>query len=61
MCCHSEFSDIIHLESPDLDFCRETEHAEHRSMDALIPVEFRNGDIVFDFFDERSVILVDDS
>jgi len=58
---YSELSHIIHLESPDLDFRRKTEHSKYGSVNALIAVEFRNRDIILDFFDERRVIFMDDS
>ena len=58
---YSEFSHIIHFIRPDLDFRRKTEHPEHGCVDALVAIEFRYGDIVFDFFDERRIVFMDDT
>lgn len=58
---NSEFRDIIHLMSPDLYFCRETEHSEYRRVDTLISIEFRDGDIIFDLLNQRRIIFVDNS
>ena len=58
---NSELRHIIHFMSPDLDFRREREHSEYGGVDALIAVEFGDRDIIFDLFDERRIIFMDDS
>ncbi len=47
--------------SSDLYLCRKTKHTKHRSMDTLIVIEFWDRDIIFDFFDQWSIMFVNNS
>jgi hypothetical protein len=54
-------SNFVHRPSPNLDFCRKTEHPQNRRMNTLVTIKFRNRNIILNLFDERGIIFMNNS